>query len=87
MELDGLGAEEHRRGDLLVRLPVRDLERDLELLRGELVARLLATPQECSRRSELGVDALDPGGSLEPFEHLERRLQLAPGLDSQALTA
>jgi hypothetical protein len=37
MELHGLGADEERRPRLSVRLALGDLERDLELLGGELV--------------------------------------------------
>jgi hypothetical protein len=37
VEFDRLRAEEERRADLAVRLPFRDLQRDLELLRRQLV--------------------------------------------------
>src|SRR4029453_14296679 len=83
--LHRLRAQEQRRPDLLVRLPLHDLERYLELLRCELLhlprlplPQRLAPPLPPPPRSPI------PGSGLQPVEQIERAPELVACLDALA---
>ena len=61
MELDRLVAEEQRRADLLVRLPLGHLDGDLQLLRRELLGLVpLPTPEPLAAGAQLSPRAIRP---------------------------
>ncbi len=76
VSLDRLGAQEARRSHLSVRCAGRHLERDLQLVRGELLrSSSVALPRRHTGRSQLGACALGPRLSAQPLERLQRRAQ------------
>src|SRR5262245_25933528 len=83
MELDRLRAEKERRRNVAVRLSLSDLQRDLELLRGQLLGRReVASGDRLSARSQLAACLLRPGSRAEPVEELDRAAQMLTRLDA-----
>src|SRR6266550_8113839 len=77
VELDCLRTEEERRGRLSVRLPLGDDQRDLELLRCQLVARGgVGWAQACAGGSELCPGARAPRDRAQAVERLSRGLEV-----------
>src|SRR5512132_2296288 len=66
VELDRLGAQEHPRPNLLVREPFHGRERDLELLRRQLLLRRGATSSHAlAGRPQFGAGTLGPRSRAE----------------------
>src|SRR5215207_3973403 len=90
--LDGLGAEEQLRRRLARGVPAREHERDLELLRRQVVERAgVAPPRALAGRQQLRVCALAPRRGAERLEGLGGGAELLAGLHpvsraAQALT-
>src|SRR5262249_4508309 len=79
--LDGLRAEEERRRSLTRRLAVGEEERDLELLRRQLVERRRdAAPGRLAGRRQLGAGKLAPRDGAELVEDLESCPELLAGV-------
>src|SRR6476619_1754900 len=77
--LDRLRAEERRRCRLASRSPLCQQERDLELLRCQLVQRRdVAPPGRLSRRVELRACELCPRRRADLVEGVDSRAQLFP---------
>ena len=71
MKFDGLGAEEHRRTDLAVRLTFGREKGDPQLLGRQLLARLVARSQPLACGAQLAAGALGPRSRAEPLERLQ----------------
>src|SRR5215207_7519226 len=85
VEVDRLGAEEQGRADLPVGLALGGLERDLQLLRRQLLAvARLAAPEPLAGGAKLGRRALCPRPRAEPIEFVVRGAQLAACVDPAA---
>ena len=85
MEVDRARAEEELRGDLPVREALRDEAGDLELLRGQLVARArVALARRLAARPQLDPRPLRPQRRAERLEAVERRSQVLARVDSAA---
>jgi hypothetical protein len=77
MELDSLRAEEEARADLLVRESLRCRERDLELLRCQLLMDYgPAGAQALPARPQLSADPLRPGPGAKALECLKSLVEL-----------
>src|SRR4051794_25508614 len=85
--LDRLRAEEHRRRRLARRPPAGEEERDLELLRRELIQRRRIAPAcGLARRAELGACQVRPRRRAERVECLDRRPKLPARTGATART-
>jgi hypothetical protein len=74
--LDRLRAQEELSSNLAIRLPLRDDQHDLDLLRCELVRRSRVSPTEpLIGRAQLRTRSLCPGVRLDTLEHGERGAQ------------
>ena len=75
--LDRLRTQEQRRRRLTGRLPAREQQRDLQLLRGQFVDRARVAPaQRLAARGQLGARLLGPRLGIEALERLDRGTQL-----------
>src|SRR5262249_37535328 len=84
--LDRAGAQEELRADLRVREAVTREARDLLLLRGELIARLVcAFPDGCPRRHELPPGALGERLHADLDEDVVGALKLLARVDAAPL--
>src|SRR5262245_14267079 len=89
MELDCFVAEEEGRGNFLVRLALRDEERDLQLLGRELLRLVRVRPPAVAlaRRAQLRARPLRPRGGAEILERRQRRSQVHAGVATPAAPA
>ncbi len=83
VELDRLVREEERCADLAVRHPPRDVERDLELLRRELVSLPgSSAPELLTGRPQLRACPLGPWRRSNSLEGLEGEPELLARVDA-----
>jgi hypothetical protein len=80
--LDGLRAQEQGSGGFPGRAPLGQAQRDLDLLRGQVVERgLVSPPGGLAGRGELGPCHLRPRVGAEAVEHVDRGAKLLAGPD------
>src|ERR1700733_13489919 len=88
MPFNGSGTHEELRSDLGVGQSVLSQQRDLSLLRGQIVARLgYSLSSSRTRRKQFPVSSLSKAPHSHDGEHFERDSQLAPRVHSPPLSA